>query len=127
MIKCWIVDIDGTVANNEHRIHYITNGHKNWSAWHANAHKDEPIEQMVELLDMAVANDIKIVLCTARDEHCREDTVKWFEQNNIPYAASGKYTVNYRLNPKRDLKPMFFQGNIMNKAKHNNVLPWSKV
>lgn len=49
------------------------------------------------------------------------------KQNNIPYAASGKYTVNYRLNPKRDLKPMFFQGNIMNKAKHNNVLPWSKA
>lgn len=86
-IKCYIVDIDGTIANTEHRIHYITNGHKNWSAWHSNAHKDEPIEQMVELLDMAQANDIKIVLCTARDEHCREDTIKWFKDNCIPYDA----------------------------------------
>lgn len=86
-MKCWIVDIDGTVANTEHRIHYITNWHKNWDAWHASAHKDEPIEQIVELLDMAVTFEIKIVLCTARDEKCREDTIKWFEENDIPYDA----------------------------------------
>lgn len=87
-MKCWIVDIDGTVANTEHRIHYITNGHKNWDAWHANAHKDEPIEQMVELLNMAAASgDFKIVLCTARDEKCRKDTIEWFEYFQIPYDA----------------------------------------
>lgn len=87
MMKCWIVDIDGTVANTEHRIHYITNGHKNWNAWHANAHKDEPIEQMVELLDMAAMAGIKIVLCTGRDEKCRQDTIDWFEDNDIPFDA----------------------------------------
>jgi len=87
MMKCWIVDIDGTIANTEHRIHYITDGHKNWDAWHANSHKDEPIEEIVELLDMATANDIKIVLCTARDEKCREDTLKWLDANDIPWDA----------------------------------------
>jgi glycosyltransferase involved in cell wall biosynthesis len=49
------------------------------------------------------------------------------KQNNIPYGASGKYTVNYRLNSNRDLKPMFFQGNIKNIAKYQNKLPWSKA
>ena len=85
--KCWIVDIDGTIANTEHRIHYITDGHKNWNAWHANAHKDEPIEEVVALLDMAAANDIKIVLCTARDEKCRQDSIDWLEAHDIPYDA----------------------------------------
>lgn len=87
MTKCWIVDIDGTIANTEHRIHYITDGHKNWDAWHANAHKDEPIDEVVALLDMAAANDIKIVLCTARDEKCRQDTLDWLEANDIPWDA----------------------------------------
>lgn len=86
-MRCWIVDIDGTVANTEQRIHYITNGHKDWAAWHANAHKDEPIKQMVELLDMAVDTDIKIVLCTGRDEKCRQDTIDWFDNNDIPFDA----------------------------------------
>lgn len=49
------------------------------------------------------------------------------KQNNIPYATTGKYTVNYRLNHKRDLRPMFFQGNIMNKSKHPEGFPWSKA
>lgn len=86
-MKTYIVDIDGTVANNEHRIHYITDGHKNWDAWHANAHRDEPIEQMIEILDMAVAAGIKIVFCTGRDEKCREDTLQWFDDHDIPCDA----------------------------------------
>lgn len=86
-MKCYLVDIDGTIANNEHRIHYITNGHKDWDKWHANAHKDEPIEQMVEILDLAYGADIKIVLCTGRDEKCREDTLEWLNEHEIPYNA----------------------------------------
>lgn len=49
------------------------------------------------------------------------------KQNNLPYGESGKYSLNYRLNPKRDLRPMFFQGNIMNKSKYPNGFPWSKA
>lgn len=85
MMKCWIVDIDGTIANTEHRIHYITDGHKNWDAWHANAHKDKPIDEVVSLLDMAADCDIKIVLCTARDEKCRQDTIDWLLEYDIPF------------------------------------------
>ena len=87
MKDCYIVDIDGTIANNEHRIHYITNGHKDWDKWHANAHKDEPIREMIDILDMASAANIKIVLCTGRDEKCRVDTVKWLGDNDIPWDA----------------------------------------
>lgn len=84
-MKTWIVDIDGTVADNGHRIHYITNGSKDWEAWHKYAHLDKPITPMVELLNMAKASGIKIVLCTGRDEKCRKDTVYWFNYHHIPY------------------------------------------
>lgn len=47
-------------------------------------------------------------------------------QNNIPFGETGKYTVNYRLNPKRDLRPWFFDGNIKNRAKYSGNLPWRK-
>lgn len=46
--------------------------------------------------------------------------------NSLPYGETGKYTVNYRLNPKRDLRPWFFDGNIKNRAKHSGELPWKK-
>lgn len=46
--------------------------------------------------------------------------------NSLPYGETGKYTVNYRLNPKRDLRPWFFDGNIKNRAKYSGSLPWRK-
>jgi glycosyltransferase involved in cell wall biosynthesis len=46
--------------------------------------------------------------------------------NSLPYGETGKYTVNYRLNPKRDLRPWFFDGNIKNRAKYSGDLPWRK-
>jgi len=85
-MRCYIVDIDGTVANTEHRIHYITNGHKDWKGWHANAHLDEPIEEMITILRLAQLL-YGIVFCTGRDEMCREDTLKWFRENDIPFDA----------------------------------------
>lgn len=47
-------------------------------------------------------------------------------QNNLSYGETGKYSVNYRLNPKRDLRPWFFDGNIKNRAKYSGDLPWRK-
>ena len=47
------------------------------------------------------------------------------KQNNIPYAATGLYTVNYALNPKRDLRPYFFLGNIRNRALYPSGYPWA--
>jgi len=46
------------------------------------------------------------------------------KQNNLVGGETGKYTVNYRLNPKRDLRPWFFKGNIENRAKYSGDLPW---
>jgi len=84
-MDCYICDIDGTIADTEHRIHYITNGHKDWNNWFAHAHKDEPISGVIQILDLASAAGIKILLCTARDEMCRPDTIEWLEEHKVPY------------------------------------------
>ena len=46
------------------------------------------------------------------------------EQNNVEFGASGEYTLNYRLNAKRDLRAMFFEGNIKVRAQFPDGLPW---
>ena len=50
----------------------------------------------------------------------------YLKQQNMIFAASGLYTVNYRLNPNRDLRPFFFQGNIQARAKHPDGYPWAR-
>lgn len=47
-------------------------------------------------------------------------------QNKIPFGESGKYTVNYRLNAKRDLRSWLFEGNAKSRAKYAGELPWRK-
>lgn len=95
---CYIVDVDNTIADTGHRIHYITNGHKDWDKWHSTAHNDEPINEIVGILDMANHAGIKIVLCTGRDEKCRQDTIDWLNKHEIPYDA----LYMRKLNDRRD-------------------------
>lgn len=49
------------------------------------------------------------------------------ENNKIEFGATGKYTLNYRLNEKRDLRPFFFENNIKVRAQFPDALPWRKA
>ena len=44
-----IFDIDGTLALNEHRQHYLTESPKNWKAFNAECGKDEPNLPIIEI------------------------------------------------------------------------------
>ena len=49
------------------------------------------------------------------------------EQNKVEFGASGEYTLNYRLNDKRDLRAFFFENNIKVRAQFPDALPWRKA
>lgn len=46
------------------------------------------------------------------------------EQNKVEFGATGEYTLNYRLNEKRDLRSFFFENNIKVRAQFPDALPW---
>lgn len=48
------------------------------------------------------------------------------QQLGATFGESGKYTVNYLLNAKRDLRSWLFEGNIKSRAKYAGELPWRK-
>jgi len=56
------------------------------------------------------------------------DRVLWdtIVNNKIEGNCSGVYSLNYRLNPKRDLRAFFFEGNIKMKAHFPDHFPWAK-
>lgn len=47
-------------------------------------------------------------------------------QNQLDSACSGLYTLNYRLNEKRDLRGFFFEGNIKMRGQYPDGFPWAK-
>lgn len=87
MKKVWIFDIDGTLADNEHRQHFLE-GKKNWDAFFAEQDKDEPYQPVIDVLH-ALANDRPgdaVIIVTARDERFREDSLKWINRH-IPWIS----------------------------------------
>lgn len=84
-MKTYIWDIDGTIANTEHRVHHLRSFPKNWNAWFDAAHKDTPYWEIVDLMKMAHDAGITNVICTAREEAQREDTIDWLEKHDIVF------------------------------------------
>lgn len=94
-----IFDIDGTLADNDHRVHHLypdggdfprkTNpGEKpNWAAFFADQHLDTPREHVVNVLRMyqCCTKRPKIALLTGRGAEWREVTEQWLAEHHIHY------------------------------------------
>lgn len=82
-MQCFCFDIDGVLANHEHRKHFVSGPIKDWTAYSAAAKRDEPITAMVAVV-RSLAAQHKIVYVTGRSESCREPTLAWLSQNELP-------------------------------------------
>lgn len=81
-----IFDIDGTLANADHRVHHIEARPRDWDAFFAAARDDPPHDEIVYLNNMLWADaDNRILIVTGRPERERGDTVAWLEAHDIRY------------------------------------------
>ena len=81
-----ICDIDGTIANCEHRKHYVTERPKNHEAFYAGVKDDTPIWSVIGLVQTLLAYEgrqIELVFVTGRPERCRTDTVEWLKDVHL--------------------------------------------
>ena len=82
MKKIIIVGIDGTIANCEHRLHYIKEGKKkDWAKFYGAVIKDKPIKDVRIMVDLMALAGYSIVFCTGRSEVCRQDTKIWLDRH----------------------------------------------
>lgn len=84
MKKFVVVDIDGTIANVEHRLHFMKSTPKNNEAFHDACDKDEPIEEMIELVQGLMVR-YNIIFCTGRPEKVRKKTSDWITKHIKPF------------------------------------------
>ena len=80
MRSCYIFDIDGTLANNKHRVHHLEKTPKDWDAYHADYEKDVPFDHMCRTAHM-IAGHYTVIFCTGRPEYQRRGTLKWLYHN----------------------------------------------
>ncbi len=94
MSKIVIQDIDGTLANINHRIHHIKplpgpgstgDEKKNWSAFFYAAKDDAVYEHVKHMGALLKEQGNAIVLITGRPENLRADTIGWLTKNDIVF------------------------------------------
>jgi hydroxymethylpyrimidine pyrophosphatase-like HAD family hydrolase len=78
-------DIDGTLANIDHRLGYVRSKPKNWAAFDAGIPNDAVNQPVAAVFhDMAKSGNT-IILASGRNERSRHDTVAWLRKNNLNF------------------------------------------
>lgn len=75
----WIWDIDGTLADLEHRLHFQQS--RDYDSFYAHVGGDSPISPGVELCTIMLQAGCQIAFVTGRSEVCWQDTLDWLTRH----------------------------------------------
>ena len=82
-----VFDIDGTLANIEHRLDYVRSKPKNWAAFDAGIPNDkvnEPVATILRTMMLSELGDAyTVVLASGRNERSRAATERWLIENHL--------------------------------------------
>lgn len=84
MNKAIIVDIDGTLANCDHRKHFVEKKPKDWKSFYESAVVDEINLWCLDLIRKYEKYGCVIILVSGRPENYRQLTEKWLLWKVVP-------------------------------------------
>ena len=97
--KVVIFDVDGTIADCEHRRHFVTQQPADWKSFRAETRFDTPVEWVCDIAKRFIAQGDDVAFFSARNESEREITElqikKWIGEDH-----SGLF-----LRPDGDFRP----------------------
>lgn len=79
-MKIFCVDIDGSIADLKHRLHFIKGAHKNYDAFFDAMSEDAPIENVIEIVER-LSVFYSIVFISGRPDSHRKQTFDWLEKH----------------------------------------------
>ena len=80
-----IFDLDGTLCDCEHRVHFMRERPKRREEFHAACVFDTVIVPSKALIDMAEEKGIKVILLSAHPSRFKAQTLEWLQKNDIHY------------------------------------------
>lgn len=108
-----IVDLDGTLADNSHRVHHITGEKKDWKTYNSLIPNDR-INDWCDTIVKKFFGPWSVLLVTGRPESTRKDCEEWLRKYSVPYTqllmrGSGDFRADWIV------KEMIYQDEIKNK------------
>ena len=83
MRPLYIFDLDGTLANAEHRIHHISGETKDWRAFFAASEHDEPITAAIATMGALQRGGAECWIWTGRSDEVRAQTIAWLARHGV--------------------------------------------
>jgi hypothetical protein len=99
MRNVFLCDLDGTVADCSHRLHFIKDKPKNWKAFFAACIDDKLIFEVAYLIRVLADAGKTIVYMSGRSDEVRSQTEDWLSKNHLPVGKlymrrAGDYRVD---------------------------------
>lgn len=83
-----IVDIDGTLANVDHRRHFVRDGKKQWKRFFDAMDKDTLVQPVNDIINMVRGITFsQVLLVSGRGEEYRSVTENWLKEHQVDYNA----------------------------------------
>ncbi len=82
-----VVDLDGTLADCDHRVHHVESSPKDWKSFNEKMGSDDLNIWCKKIIDSMKSSGVDTILLTGRGEKSRETTQKWLEDNKVSYLA----------------------------------------
>ena len=82
-----IVDLDGTVADIDHRLHHINKTPKDWENFNQASSADNPKQDIIDIVNALNDFGYAIIIVTGRDQKIRDKTTAWLRMNDVPFET----------------------------------------
>lgn len=84
-VNAIIIDIDGTLANIDHRLHHMKKAKKDWAAFNREIVNDSINNWCLQIVDKFHYTH-EIILCSGREDRYRNETLAFLKKYNVPYS-----------------------------------------
>ncbi|CAB5220821.1 Acid phosphatase, class B-like [uncultured Caudovirales phage] len=119
-MKTVVFDIDGTIANNNHRKRWVENKPKDWQKYNETMLDDDVYEDVVQLMILLANTNSRVILCTGREEIYRSLTWSWLEDKRLDHVVSDLY-----MRPEKDYRSdAIVKVELLNRIKFDYGQPW---
>jgi hypothetical protein len=88
-MKCYVFDLDGTLANLDHRLWYIQKPDPDWRGFFRASKDDAPIKPILDLIcDLTDhADGAHVIIFSGRSDEVRFTTIHWLLAHEIHCEA----------------------------------------
>lgn len=89
--KVVICDLDGTLCNIDHRLHFTESMPKDWKGFFEGIPQDTVRTDVVKMVREALGQDGKLIFVSARPDTYRNQTMDWLFDNLLGSGLETKY------------------------------------